>query len=134
MLTLSAPPSSSSSTRVITSLQLASPLDGALCYGIEALKRLGGHVTLHTDKSKSKSDFPEDKIIIPVGVNPKNLKNYTFYDLLGFTPEWADSADVEAIKKAYHKAVLHYHPDKAPFTTDDGKDDRSVFLKIQEGN
>jgi DnaJ family protein C protein 2 len=36
------------------------------------------------------------------------------------------------LKKAYHKAVLMYHPDKAQFKTDTGKEDRTVFLKIQE--
>ena len=36
------------------------------------------------------------------------------------------------IKKAYHKAVLMYHPDKAQYKTADGKEDRTVFLKIQE--
>jgi len=51
---------------------------------------------------------------------------------LGFSAEWADSCDVEAIKKAYHKAVLMYHPDKAQHKTADGKEDRTVFLKIQE--
>ena len=39
---------------------------------------------------------------------------------------------VSVIKKAYHKAVLLYHPDKAQHKTADGKEDRSVFLKIQE--
>lgn len=29
---------------------------------------------------------------------------------------------------------MHYHPDKAPFTADDGKEDRTVFLKIQEAH
>lgn len=39
---------------------------------------------------------------------------------------------VTVIKKAYHKAVLMYHPDKAQYKTADGKEDRTVFLKIQE--
>ena len=39
----------------------------------------------------------------------------------------------QVIKKAYHKAVLVYHPDKAQHKTADGKkEDRSVFLKVQE--
>ena len=91
MLSLSAPPSSSSACKVLASIPLASPVDGALSYGVEALKRLGGHVSVDNDKLKQKHEFPEDKINIPVGVNPKNLKNYTFYDLLGFTPVWVRS-------------------------------------------
>lgn len=39
---------------------------------------------------------------------------------------------ITVIKKAYHKAVLMYHPDKAQYKTADGKEDRTVFLKIQE--
>ena len=73
MLSLSAPPSSSSSTRAIASVNLASPIEGALFYGVEALKRLGGHATVHDDKAKAKSEF-KGEINIPVGVNPKNLK------------------------------------------------------------
>lgn len=39
----------------------------------------------------------------------------------------------QVIKKAYHKAVLVYHPDKAQHKSADGKkEDRSVFLKVQE--
>ena len=36
------------------------------------------------------------------------------------------------MKKAYHKAVLLYHPDKIQATTANGEEDRVVFLKIQE--
>ena len=40
---------------------------------------------------------------------------------------------LQVIKKAYHKAVLVYHPDKAQHKSADGKkEDRSVFLKVQE--
>ncbi|KAJ1432442.1 hypothetical protein B484DRAFT_447847 [Ochromonadaceae sp. CCMP2298] len=52
--------------------------------------------------------------------------------MLGFSGEWGAAADSEVIKKAYHKAVLMYHPDKAQYKTEDGKEDRTVFLKIQE--
>jgi DnaJ family protein C protein 2 len=41
-------------------------------------------------------------------------------------------ANQQVIKKAYHKAVLMYHPDKAQYKTSTGKEDRTVFLKIQE--
>lgn len=69
---------------------------------------------------------------IPDGVTPQTLKNYTLYDLLGFGGELGASADTEVIKKAYHRAVLKYHPDKAQFKAVDGTEDRTVFLKIQE--
>jgi hypothetical protein len=115
MFSIAAPPSSSSTSRIVTSISLAINCENALPYGREALKRLGGITKTGTETGKKANDFPEERIVIPVGVNPQNLKNYTLYDLLGFTPEWADSADVEAIKKAYHKAVLMYHPDKAQY-------------------
>lgn len=96
------------------------------------MKLLGGKTQEVAAKKGSSGDFPEDKIVIPVGINPQNLHNYTLYDVLGFSGEWGAAADLEAIKKAYHKAVLMYHPDKAQFKSADGKEDRTVFLKIQE--
>ena len=44
---------------------------------------------------------------------------------------WADCADLDIIKKAYHKAVLLYHPDKQSYYDSNGVEDRTVFLKIQ---
>jgi DnaJ family protein C protein 2 len=41
-------------------------------------------------------------------------------------------ADVETIRKAYHKAVLLYHPDKKLIKSQDGEEDRRIFLKVQE--
>lgn len=72
------------------------------------------------------------RIVIPVGITPQNLHQYNLYDILGFGSELGDTADTEVIKKAYHKAVLLYHPDKAQYKTASGKEDRTVFLKIQE--
>ncbi len=63
-----------------------------------------------------------------MGVTPNNLEKFTLYDILGLG-NWADCADLEVIKRAYHKAVLIYHPDKIQFGDD--KEDRSVFLKVQ---
>lgn len=106
MLTLGAPPSSSSTTRALAKLSAPSPIDGAIPFGQVALKLLGGVLKVSEDADKKANAFPEERIVIPQGVTPQNLKNYTLYDMLGFTPEWADSADVEAIKKAYHKVSL----------------------------
>lgn len=47
---------------------------------------------------------------------------------------WASSVDSETIKKAYHKAVLLYHPDKQQNTTACEEDARAIFLKIQEAH
>ena len=97
-------------------------------FGKAALSRFSTKVdTVAADGPKSNA-FPEDKINIPVGVNGSNLGKYNLYQLLGFEADWADSADIEAIRKAFHKACLLYHPDKAGNQTED----RSVFLKIQE--
>jgi DnaJ family protein C protein 2 len=99
--------------------------------GREAMKLLGGQKKEAVSKEGG-SGFDESLIIIPDGITPQNLKNYTLYDVLGFAGELGDSADTEVIKKAYHRAVLKYHPDKAQFKGSDGKEDRTVFLKIQE--
>lgn len=122
----------SASTRVVSSVKITGTIQTALPIGREALKRLGGKEKVAVAAKGSESDFPEDKIVIPVGITPQNLKNYTLYDVLGFSGEWGAAADSEVIKKAYHKAVLMYHPDKAQYKTADGKEDRTVFLKIQE--
>lgn len=131
MFTLSVP-SSSGATSVISNL----PKDvigstKALPIGTTALELLGGSIS-EAAAAKKAGGFPEDKINIPVGVTPQNVAKYNLYEILGFSGEWGASADLEALRKAYHKAVLHYHPDKAQFKTSDGKEDRSVFLKIQE--
>lgn len=76
-------------------------------------------------------EFPDDKIKIPKNITPKNLHKFTLYDVLGLG-KYAGSVDENAIKKAYHKAVLLYHPDKKQDKTADGQEDRTVFLKIQE--
>lgn len=73
----------------------------------------------------------EERIQIPVGITPETLSKYTLYDVLGLG-NWADCCDMEVIKKAYHKAVLLYHPDKQPFKMANGQEDRTVFLKIQD--
>lgn len=112
-LVLGPPPASVTQTTVLASLNLVSERVDALPFGREAIRRAGGKVEDKSTSKKAASAFPEHLINIPEGINPSNLANYTYYDVLGFTPEWADSADHEAIKRAYHKAVLMYHPDKA---------------------
>ncbi|RYH10782.1 hypothetical protein EON65_39165, partial [archaeon] len=97
-----------------------------------ALMLLGGKMQSAEEDGKTSGGFPEEKIVIPVGVTPDNLGKYNLYEILGFGGEIGAAADLEALRKAYHKAVLLYHPDKAQFKTADGKEDRTVFLKIQE--
>lgn len=76
-------------------------------------------------------DFPDELIKIPLNVTPQTLKKFTLYDLLGLG-EHSGSADENAIRKAYHKCVLIYHPDKKQDKTTNGTDDNTVWLKIQE--
>ena len=133
MLTVSAPPKGVTACAVCGGLTGGlRNLDNALPIGREALLRLGGKLKDASNDQSSKSDFPEELIAIPVGITPATLKKYTLYEILGFGGELGASADTEVIKKAYHKAVLMYHPDKAQFKTTDGKEDRTVFLRIQE--
>jgi len=134
-LVLSVPPTGSKAgTTTCASLsQSWSTATNALPVGREALTRLGGKAkTAGEGKGLSDTAFLEEQIVIPVGITPATLKKYTLYEILGFAGEIGASADTEVLKKAYHKAVLMYHPDKAQFKTQDGKEDRCVFLKIQE--
>lgn len=136
-LVLSVPPKTTGSkagTTTCASLsQTWSTATNALPVGREALTRLGGKAkTAGEGKGLSDTAFLEEQIVIPVGITPATLKKYTLYEILGFAGEIGASADTEVLKKAYHKAVLMYHPDKAQFKTQDGKEDRCVFLKIQE--
>lgn len=131
-LSIGAPPAGVSESKVLASLTLVGECCNALPIGKVALSKLGGVEQTAGGKKKNPNEFPDELIKIPVGVTPQNLKKFTLYDMLGLGSEWGDSADTEAIKKCYHKAVLMYHPDKAQFKTPDGKEDRTVFLKIQE--
>jgi DnaJ family protein C protein 2 len=106
----------------------------ALPFGREALLRLGGVEKEVIDKGINAVDAAIiERIVIPLGVTPATLKNFTLYQMLGLDGDLGDVAGTEVIKKAYHKAVLVYHPDKAQHKSADGKkEDRSVFLKVQE--
>ena len=112
MISLGPPPSTCTGSRVVASIPFVGEIGTALPFGRRALSLLGGTVTVSKEVKKSKNQFDESKIVIPVGVTPQNLANYNLYAMLGFSPEWADSCDQVAIKKAYSKAVLMYHPDK----------------------
>lgn len=131
---IGAPSSSSAASRQVNTLpgDAFGVLAGAIPVGREAFSLLGGKIQGQEDSEKSKGGFPEEKICIPVGITPETLAKYNLYEILGFAGEWGAAADLEALRKAYHKAVLMYHPDKAQFKTEDGKEDRTVFLKIQE--
>jgi hypothetical protein len=89
------PPSSSAATKVISSVKITGSIQSALPVGREALTRLGGKAKVAAAAKGGESDFPEDKIQIPVGITPQNLKNYTLYDVLGFSGEWGAAADTE---------------------------------------
>lgn len=130
------PPSSSGATSFVSVSSLPTnfftEVTGAIPVGKEALRLLGGQ-DREVDGSKNGANaYWDEKIVIPVGITPQNLAKFTLYDILGFGGELGAAADIEAIRRAYHKAVLAYHPDKAQFKTADGKEDRTVFLKIQE--
>jgi DnaJ family protein C protein 2 len=106
--------------------------EDAVPYGREAILRLGGVAKVETKGGNDESAFDMNLVKIPEGITPKTLRTVNLYEILGFAEGLGDQADMEVIKKAYHKAVLMYHPDKAQFKDKDGKEDRSVFLKIQE--
>jgi len=130
------PPSSSGATSFVSVPSLPAnfftEVSGAIPVGKEALRLLGGKDRENGAAKGAGNGFPDDKIVIPTGITPQNLAKFTLYDILGFGGELGAAADLDAIRRAYHKAVLAYHPDKAQFKTADGKEDRTVFLKIQE--
>ena len=128
----SAPSSSSKTGGSSAGIKIGERND-ALPYGREALLRLGGVAKVETTEGNDENQFDMSLVKIPEGITPKTLRQFTLYEILGFGNEGlGDSADMEVIKKAYHRAVLMYHPDKAQFKDSSGKEDRSVFLKIQE--
>ncbi len=128
-----AAPSSSSKTGGSSAGISVGERSDAVPYGREALLRLGGIAKVETAGGDDEHQFDMSLVKIPEGITPKTLRQFTLYEILGFGNEGlGDSADMEVIKKAYHKAVLMYHPDKAQFKDSTGKEDRSVFLKIQE--
>ena len=144
------PPSSPSSMSLSLSLSLSAPLSTlALAlvgtsrvtpYGRAALCQLNRQASEdESDAISSRpssgagmgdaaaAEFPDERILIPTHLTPINIHKYNYYEILGFNGEWADSADTEAIRRAYHKAVLLYHPDKSKkksLKTD--SEDRSV--------
>ena len=92
---IGAPAAPSSSSRVIASVKLVGEVRTALPCGRVALSMLGGKMKVVEAKEGNESAFPEEKINVPVGVTPQTLKNYTFYNILGFDNELGDSADTE---------------------------------------
>jgi DnaJ homolog subfamily C member 2 len=78
------------------------------------------------------TDLPSLRVI-PGNISIHNLHEFSLYDVLGLGA-WASSVDADTIKKAYHKAVLLYHPDKQQNTAACEEDARAIFLKIQEAN
>ena len=81
----------------------------AVPYGREALLALGGVAKVETDGGDDEVKFDMSLIVIPEGITPKTLRSFTLYEMLGFGNDGlGDSADIEVIKKAYHKAKLMY--------------------------
>mmetsp|Transcript_16961 Transcript_16961/g.33613 ORF Transcript_16961/g.33613 Transcript_16961/m.33613 type:complete len:618 (-) Transcript_16961:51-1904(-) len=65
---------------------------------------------------------------IPLNITPENIDDFNYYQRLGLDP-LGISVGPEQVKRAYHKALLTYHPDK----TGRGDEDE-VFLGIQSAH
>lgn len=128
-------PSSSGAgaTKVISSIgsDFVTSATAPLPIGQVLINMIGGKDLSSSDEDNEIASELENRIVIPLGITPQNLEKFTLYDCLGLG-NWADCADMDVIKKAYHKAVLLYHPDKQSYYDEDGEEDRSVFLKIQQ--
>lgn len=81
-------------------------------------------------QSKAAKVVKEEPIVIPTNIDIDNLDDFSLYDILGLGNHTAP--DIETIRKAYHKAVLLYHPDKKALSSSSEEDNRKVFLKVQE--
>lgn len=105
-------------------------------YGRVALDIItGGVVKSEIKKLNSSTDLNDEKFDIPKDVTIDNLSKFNYYQLLGLKGDGSDNLDLERIKRAYHKAVLVYHPDKTMSTSgkfSDDSEENAVFLKIQE--
>ena len=120
------------SCKAVGSVPLVSQCTGALAYG-RAYWAIAGKGAGSAERKKGGKKGPVVEVNIPTNITLKNYKDFTFYDMLGVNEHQCDEA---TLKRAYHKAVLLYHPDKkhgnAEFENDAGEEDRTVFLKIQE--
>ncbi len=133
MFTLGSPPAGCSSSRVVGVAPTVSPFSGAFAYGRGYWNIKGTGVSGKKEKNAGADAKDDIDIIIPTDITLDNYTNYTFYQMLGVTESQCDEA---TLKKSYHKAVLLYHPDKkynaVGFQGEDGEEDRTVFLKIQQ--
>ncbi|KAH8054126.1 hypothetical protein JL720_14497 [Aureococcus anophagefferens] len=63
-------------------------------------------------KKKSKGSLAGDDVGPTVAITEKQLKKTNYYQLLGLEKSGV-GVDTDLVKRAYHKALLIYHPDKA---------------------
>lgn len=87
-------------------------------------------IEIATEDFNDSDDFNENTIIIPPNITPDNLDQFTYYEILGLS-SYGDSADRHMIRKAYHKAVLLYHPDKMHSHGHSEEECRAIFLRVQ---
>jgi DnaJ family protein C protein 2 len=64
-------------------------------------------------------------------ITEDDLDNITHYELLGFDTYGTGATD-EALKKAYRRAVLVYHPDKGERAQEGEKEESAVFRAVQK--
>ena len=88
------------------------------------------HSLTHSLNNNDNDSFDTSTIIIPPNITPENIDQFTYYEILGLST-FGDSADRYIIRKAYHKAVLLYHPDKMHSHGHTEEQCRAIFLKVQ---
>lgn len=71
----------------------------------------------------------EPAFLLRDDLNADNVGDFTYYELLGFD-KYGKGSSEENVKKAYRKAVLKYHPDKAT-NCEEGEEDE-VFIRMQK--
>ena len=53
--------------------------------------------------------FDENRIVIPVGITPQTLKNYTLYDMLGLAGDLGATANTEVRVGGVRVVVMWVH-------------------------
>ena len=86
-------------------------------------------------KKKSKGSLAGGDDVGPtVAITEKQLKKTNYYQLLGLEKSGV-GVDTDMVKRAYHKALLIYHPDKAGADANGkkkAKEGDAVFLAVQK--
>jgi DnaJ family protein C protein 2 len=99
-----------------------------------ALQHLGDEAALGNgddDAAKPTAEKSGQSVIAMRRLSPDELPGLNKYELLGLD-KLGIGVDADVLKRAYHKALLTYHPDKN--AADQEAEEDEVFLAVQEAH